>query len=157
MELQKMKTVDAKISEETQTLKDKMKKMKDELFQFESVDNIKQDFDNNKQVSLLLMLNHINLKQKVLNEKQSYLKRKELLMQQNQYLTEQNETKDKTLRDNEMHSQLEVLEKSLRHYEQNNFSMREYIQAKGKESDYKSMSVEVNNLVTELNTLLLTS
>jgi hypothetical protein len=53
------------------------------------------------------------------------VKRKELLGQQNQLLAPETDAKEKLLRDSETHAQLEVLEKSLKHYEQNNYSMKE--------------------------------
>lgn len=75
--------------------------------------------------------------------------------QQNVFLSQDIESKEKNLKENEVHKQLEVLEKSLKHYEQNNFAMRDYISVKGKESDYRSMVPEITNLVTEINAMLL--
>jgi hypothetical protein len=42
-------------------------------------------------------------------------------------ISTQNEQKKKQLADNDNNTQLEILEKSLRHYEQNNFHMAECI------------------------------
>ncbi len=73
--------------------------------------------------------------------------------QQNQLLSTDNDAKEKQLHENEIHTQLEVLEKSLRHYQQNNFHMREFIAMKGQEGDYKSMAKDCQQLLTDLNKL----
>jgi hypothetical protein len=63
----------------------------------------------------------------LLGERQTFTKKKELLSQQNQFLSTDNDQKEKQLQESQLHSQLEVLEKSLRHWEQNNFSVKECI------------------------------
>jgi hypothetical protein len=53
-ELQKLSTLDAKIYEESQQIKESMQKMKDELKSFLSIDTVKMDYDQTKQVQLYL-------------------------------------------------------------------------------------------------------
>ncbi|PRP85001.1 coiled-coil domain containing 2 [Planoprotostelium fungivorum] len=136
-ELDKMANLDGKIEEEMQGLKAKIAKMKEELVNFNSIDTVKESFENNKKLQN--------------QEKQVLSKRKELIGQQNQVLSANNDAKERLLRENESHGQIEILEKSLRHYEQNNFHIKEYILAKGKEGDYKTIRDEVIKLTSDMN------
>lgn len=100
-------------------------------------------------------------------------KKLELLKQNNQVLAIEQEKANRQFLESELHSQLLVLEKSLKSWEQNNFVMKEYILSlmklnilnniflnsssiiaiKGKEGDYKGATEETLQLVSELNNL----
>lgn len=63
-ELEKMNSLDVKIREETETLKAKIEKMKDELITFSDINGFKANFENSKKVLLsIASLNvHSNLR-----------------------------------------------------------------------------------------------
>jgi hypothetical protein len=85
------------------------------------------------------------------------LKLKELTNQQNQMYQIELEAKEKTLKENETVQQLEALEKSLKHIEQGNFQMQEFIATKGKEADFKPLMKECVHTMNELNKLCIAS
>lgn len=122
----KMNTLDSRIAEESNNLKTGIEKMQADMVMFENIDKIKVEYEANKKVKKFQKPSKIYYKT-LIASKQIYMKRKELLGQQNQVLSSECDVKEKTLRDDEMHTQLEVLEKSLKHYEQNNFTMKECI------------------------------
>lgn len=155
LELVKMNNLDTRIGEESATLKQQMDRMRKELTTFGDIESAKREFERQKVAQT--------------EEKNDWGKRRDLLGQENQLLAPETDAKEKLLRDNETHGQLEVLEKSLKHYEQNNHSMKECkgvlfiisnivdIATKGKESDYKAIASEVDNLMEEINKLCVQS
>ena len=50
---------------------------------------------------------------------------------------------------------LDSLEQKLRFYEQNIFSLNEYIESKGRATDFESVKAACNATVDELNTLII--
>eukprot|EP01116_Phalansterium_solitarium_P013016 TRINITY_DN2984_c0_g1_i1.p1 TRINITY_DN2984_c0_g1~~TRINITY_DN2984_c0_g1_i1.p1 ORF type:complete len:583 (-),score=266.64 TRINITY_DN2984_c0_g1_i1:380-2128(-) len=137
-ELAKMETLDVKIAEEMTQLAEKSENMKKEMASFGNLDAVRAEFQSGKDA--------------LAAEKRFLLKRKELLSQNNGLLANTNDAKERQLRDSDVHSQLELQEKSLRHYMQNNFTSSEYIAQKEKEGDYKSMIQQTLKMVNELNT-----
>eukprot|EP01112_Ceratiomyxa_fruticulosa_P015167 TRINITY_DN4433_c0_g1_i2.p1 TRINITY_DN4433_c0_g1~~TRINITY_DN4433_c0_g1_i2.p1 ORF type:complete len:363 (+),score=105.50 TRINITY_DN4433_c0_g1_i2:883-1971(+) len=140
-ELEKMTNLDGKIVQETKLLQDRMASMKNEMETvFNSIDKMQEE--------------HESTKKQMLKDKHRLTYRREMLAKQVSQLNQDIEHKKKKLQDSDTHQQLEVLEKSLRHYAQNNYHMQEYILTKGIESDYTQIYQDVLSLVNDLNQLL---
>lgn len=84
---------------------------------------------------------HEVMKKQMIKDKQRLMYRREMLAKQVSQLNQDIEHKKKKLQDSDTHQQLEVLEKSLRHYAQNNYHIQEYILTKGIESDYSQVII----------------
>ncbi|KXS11345.1 hypothetical protein M427DRAFT_72970 [Gonapodya prolifera JEL478] len=67
----------------------------------------------------------------------------------------QYDLKRRVLEENETHMQLAALEEKLRMIEKNNDDMKEYIESKTSESDYKALRAQVLELTTQVNDQLL--
>lgn len=59
----------------------------------------------------------------------------------------------KQLESSETHTRLESLEKKLRTYAQNIFTLQEYVETKGRETDYESLKNNCVNICGNLNNL----
>lgn len=140
LELEKINTLDSKISVELHSLNERMKTMRDELLVFVNLEGLKVASVNRKQELTVL--------------KGSFSKRKDTLKLQVQQLSAKYETKKAKLAENETASTLEALEQKLRHYEQNIFHLGEYVETKTRESEYSSLFNDVTNLCGELNTII---
>eukprot|EP00026_Physarum_polycephalum_P003825 Phypoly_transcript_03841.p1 GENE.Phypoly_transcript_03841~~Phypoly_transcript_03841.p1 ORF type:complete len:573 (-),score=114.28 Phypoly_transcript_03841:617-2107(-) len=138
-EFDKMTNLDQKIATEMSALKDKIKSMQGELETYNHIEDLKLDIEDSKR--------------KLTGEKNKLMYRREMIVRQIQVIQTQNDQKKKQLADNDNNTQLEILEKSLRHYEQNNFHMSEYISTKGVESEYAGIAAEVSQLLVDINAL----
>merc|ERR1711918_332965 len=69
------------------------------------------------------------------------------------YLQEQLESSKKMLESSETHTRLESLEKKLRTYAQNIFTLQEYVETRGRETDYESLKNNCVTICSNLNAL----
>jgi len=77
--------------------------------------------------------------------------RRGAIKQQVAALSAQVESNKKAISVNETSKNLTSLEQKLRHYEQNIFSLKEYVETKGRETDFETLKVDVFKMVGNLN------
>ncbi|RDD46218.1 Intraflagellar transport protein 74-like protein [Trichoplax sp. H2] len=141
LDLAKVEQLENKITSELKALKDKKKTMIEELEKYKDIAGLKNSAED---------------KRKRLNtEKENLKKRKDLFKKVIESLHNQYEVEKNELNANETHSQLANLERKWQHYEQNNFVMKEFIESKTREGDYKPISKGVEDLLSEYNKVIM--
>ena len=139
-ELEKIKNLDTKISQELKSLQERRITMTDELTKFGNIPQLRKDAETNKD--------------KMLARKGRLDKMRKSLKQQVQLLSSEYEKHKQALATNESAGTLEHLEQKLRHYEQNIFTLRNFIDSKEAETDYSGVYEEVSQQVAEINGML---
>ena len=135
--MDKINTLDDKIAAELKQLADKIEGMEEGGKSFDDIEGLRTR----------ATLTKTELEK--LREK--YVARKSAIKQQVSGLSSQVEASKKSMAVNETGKNLASLEQKLRHYEQNIFSLKEYVETKGRETDYESVKREVMRMVGELN------
>lgn len=136
-ELEKINTLDDKITVELKSLNEKIATMLSEMQQLNDIEGLRVGAEATKK--------------KLEDWKENYIRRRDTVKQQVQVLSSKYEKKKSALAENETAKTLDSLEQKLRHYEQSIFHLREYIETKGRETDYKGVKDEVLRTVDELN------
>jgi len=136
-EMDKINTLDEKIGIELGQLNEKMAKMKADMGQFDDIEGLRG------RASLT--------KDELEKLREKYVSRKGHIKQQVGALSALVESENKAQKVNETAKALNSLEQKLRHYEQNIFSLREFIATKGKETDFESLKETCGQLVSQLN------
>lgn len=139
-ELEKIVSLDSKISLEIGNLKEKMTEMRDEMATFKTEDELK-DYNNEQ-------------KKKLLQENARAKKQRENLKFQVAQLSQEYEKKSSELRGNEIYKSFESLEKKLQTYAQATFTLQEFIDTRKRESDYETLLKDCSALTSEMNGLL---
>jgi len=136
-ELEKINTLDDKISVELTSLNEKIESMLGEMGDFNNIDGLKDSADSTR-----THLQHM---------KQKYIRRRDSIKQQVQLLSGKYEQQKRGLVENDTAKGLEALEQKLRHYEQNIFHLREYIQTKEHETDFQKIKDDCSRMLDDLN------
>lgn len=118
-------------------LNEKMSTMKGDIGQFDDIEGLRARASFTKDELEKL--------------REKYTSRKSAIKQQVGVLSALVEGEKKAKKVNETAKNLESLEQKLRHYEQNIFSLKEFIATKGKETDFESLKETCSQLVTKLN------
>lgn len=140
MDLKKLSQLDRKIEKDIAALQKRVPRMKAELLTFRDLDKLKAD--------ARAMEAQLHAKQTELTAKQSLLSaRVAALEAKNKSLTSRLEA-DETYRG------ISTLQSKLAIYEQTNMELREYIEVKGRESDYRARLADIDALVSDINVLL---
>lgn len=140
-ELEKIQTLDQKITVELKSLSEKMETMRTEMVTFANIDELKRSSEETT---------------KILEEKRElYVRRRDMARQQVKLLAARVERAKKQLDDDETSKGLEALEQKLRHYENSIFAMREFIDTKGRESEYVSLRDEATKMCDDLNATIM--
>ena len=140
-ELEKINTLDEKITVELQSLNTKMATMEDELVKFQDMDKLRDDAEA--------------ARVKLVGLKKAYAKRKDAIKQQVAPLNSRYEKLKGALVEDETAKDLEGLEQKLRGYEQNIFHMREFIAQQERETDFQTEKGHCGRLIDELNGMLI--
>uniref|UniRef100_A0A7S0HH41 Intraflagellar transport protein 74 homolog n=1 Tax=Hanusia phi TaxID=3032 RepID=A0A7S0HH41_9CRYP len=128
-ELEKIVNLDQKINVELTSLREKSEQMKQELEVFNDINKLKKDAESNRLA---------------MTAKKAQLdSRRKALKQQVQLLSTEFDKAKQDLATNDFAGSLEAAEQKLRHYEQNIFHLREFIDSKEAETDYGSVYEEV--------------
>ncbi len=136
-DLRKVEELEKKVTLEYETLKDKRKKMEEDLVTFADLEGLKRKSENRKQQLVV--------------EKQNLSRYKDNVKHELKALQSQFEAIQAQLFDNETHTQLINLEKKLQSLEQSNFSLKDKITSATTESDYDVLKNQVLQLVSEHN------
>ncbi|KAB0368713.1 hypothetical protein FD755_019747 [Muntiacus reevesi] len=137
LDLQKMELLESKMTEEQQSLKNKIKQMITDLETYNDLAALKSSGEEKK---------------KKLHQERTVLStRRNAFKKITEKLNTECETLKTQLQENETHSQLTNLERKWQHHEQNNFVMKEFIATKSQESDYQSIMKNVSKQIAEYN------
>ncbi|GMH77026.1 hypothetical protein TrRE_jg11742 [Triparma retinervis] len=136
-EMDKINKLDEKIGVELTQLKEKMDGMKTEMQGFEDIEGLRNRATFTKDELEKL--------------REKYMTRRGAIKQQVAALSAQVDANKKALVMNETSKNLTSLEQKLRHYEQNIFSLKEYVETKGRETDFETLKVDVFKMVKSLN------
>lgn len=136
-ELDKINTLDDKISVELTSLNEKIESMLGEMGTFAEIDDLRKQASHSKE--------HLH------RMKGKYIRRRDSIKQQVQLLSTKYEQKKNALVENDTAKSMEALEQKLRHYEQNIFHLREYIQTKEHETDFQKMKEDCSRMLDDLN------
>eukprot|EP00520_Triparma_pacifica_P000984 CAMPEP_0118662112 /NCGR_PEP_ID=MMETSP0785-20121206/16645_1 /TAXON_ID=91992 /ORGANISM="Bolidomonas pacifica, Strain CCMP 1866" /LENGTH=557 /DNA_ID=CAMNT_0006555609 /DNA_START=46 /DNA_END=1716 /DNA_ORIENTATION=+ len=128
-EMEKINKLDEKIGVELTQLKEKMETMKTEMKEFEDIEGLRNRATFTKDELEKL--------------REKYMTRRGAIKQQVAALSAQVDANKKALLMNETSKNLTSLEQKLRHYEQNIFSLKEYVETKGRETDFETLKVDV--------------
>jgi intraflagellar transport protein 74 len=138
-ELDKVNTLDTKISLELGSLLQKMDTMTTDMTEFAKIDELKET--------------HMQTKQFLQRAKQQYIRRRDAMKQQVNALQMQLENLKQETANHDTAKSLEALEQKLRHHEQNIFHLKEYIDTKSREINYEHVKQDCLKTLTELNAL----
>ncbi|KAK6623978.1 hypothetical protein RUM44_010835 [Polyplax serrata] len=139
--LKKVDDLEKKIQEEILTIQEKTTVMTEDLKVFSDLDSLRLKAKEKRE-------NLAREKDELTSKRNALHKTKADLQSQNQKLT-------KELNENETYVQLNNLEKKLQLLEQNNISMREYIESKKVEMEYEPVKATALQMVNEYNQLLI--
>ncbi|CAH6790536.1 Ift74 [Phodopus roborovskii] len=137
LDLQKMELLESKMTEEQQSLKNKIKQMTADLETYSDLASLKSSAEEKKK--------KLHQERTVLSTYRNAFKK---TMEK---LTTDYETLKTQLQENETHAQLTNLERKWQHLEQNNFVMKEFIATKSQESDYQPVIKNVMKQIAEYN------
>jgi len=136
-EMEKIKNLDEKIQIELASLTNKIESMQAEMVEFDDIDGLSR-----RASQTVEYLNRL-LKQ--------YHSRRESVKQQVAQLTSKYEGMKKELQASETWKKLQALEMKLRTYAQTIFALQEYVETKGRETDFESIKENCNSIVEKLN------
>ena len=136
-ELEKIDQLDKKIALELENLTTKMSSMKDQMETFKDVENLRDLSDSSRRYLLDL--------------KQQYLRRRDAVKRLLGPLSSSYDRLKNGLLESETGKTLESLEQKLRHYEQNIHHLREFIETKSRETDFRALKDQCGRLLEEIN------
>jgi intraflagellar transport protein 74 len=139
-ELEKINGLDAKISVELKSLGEKIEVMQEEMKSFDDLEGLREQADATRGRLVQLA--------------RAYKKRRDCVRGQVSILSATFERAKEQLAGSETGKALDAQEQRLRHYEQNLFKLTEFIETKGRETDYRPLKDECKQQMGELNALL---
>ena len=140
-ELEKIDQLDKKIELELGSLKKKMVSMKEQMVIFKDVDNLRDLADDTRR--------------ELQTAKKDYLKRRDQVKRQVSQVSSEYERLKKELQRSDTAKSLKGLDEKMRHYEQNIFQLREFIEMKSRETDFRALRDECGRLLDELNAFVI--
>jgi intraflagellar transport protein 74 len=140
-ELEKIDQLDKKIALELTNLTTKMSSMKDQMEIFKDVENLRDLSDSSRRYLLDL--------------KQQYLRRRDAVKRLLGPLSSSYDRLKNSLLESETGKTLESLEQKLRHYEQNIHHLREFIETKSRETDFRALKDQCGRLLDEINSAVI--
>lgn len=141
--MKKVDDLEKKIQDEMISIREKTITMTEDLKLFSDLDHLKIK-SKEKRENLMREKEELNAKKNSLNKTKAHLKK-------------ENEDLTKNLNENETYVQLNNLEKKLLLLEQNNNSIKEFIESKKIETEYDTIKNNALQMVNEYNQLLITS
>jgi len=136
-EMEKINTLDDKIAEELRGLNDQMGSMRREMGAFEDLDGLRAQAEKTKKYLHEMM--------------EKYQTRQDNVKQQVAQLSAQYEQVKNDLSNNKTHETLEALEKKIAAQANSIFSLQEYIETKGRETDFESLKDDCLRITESLN------
>lgn len=140
-QLKNITDLEPRMMKEKQNVLDRTQRLQSELPALEDIDALRRAFDATQQQLQTL--------------KRSYLKRRDTLRGQVSTLSSENEGMKKEIAGNEVHKQMDDLEKKIRHKEQSLFALKEYVETKQRETDYMSVRDNCMRQIDTINTIVI--
>eukprot|EP00941_MAST-03F_sp_MAST-3F-sp1_P000985 g985.t1 len=140
-ELEKIDGLETKIETELKSLKSKIEVMQEEMISFDDLEGLRTEADNTRRQLVVLA--------------KKYKERRDTMRQQVSVLSSKYEEVKEALATSETAKALDAQEQRLRHAEQNLFKLSEFVETKGRETDYRNLKKECNQERLELNNLLI--
>lgn len=139
-EMEKIKNLDEKIGVELEMLRSKMENMSTEMVAFDDLDDLRRRAAETK---------------KFLNQQfDTYGKRMKAARDQVAGVRRKYESTKKQLEEHETHKKMIAQEKKLKSYAQNIFSLQEYIETQGRESDFIAIKDSCMALTSRVNEMV---
>lgn len=137
-DLEKINTLEGKIERENKNMDDKLKNMQDEMEnKFPRIDEIKGEYENEKK--------------RLIDLKKNLTKVKPGLSKYMTYYSMQYDTGKNQVLQNDVYKQMNGLEKKMATNESQIYALRQFIEAKGMESNYMGTLGQCMGTVNELN------
>ncbi|KAJ3108463.1 Intraflagellar transport protein 74 [Phlyctochytrium planicorne] len=136
-DLEKVNQLETKLQAELEHLRKKVDTQTADMARVSNVEGMKEEAETKKMNNAIL--------------RDSLKTQRNALRQQVQLLSAKYDGKKAQLQENETYTQLGALEQRLKNHESNNFHLKEYINAKLSESDYKTVQTDVYGLLDEIN------
>ncbi|KAJ3090365.1 Intraflagellar transport protein 74 [Quaeritorhiza haematococci] len=140
-DLEKVTQLETKIQTELKALKEKSANLTSDLKKVANIAEVKKDVESSKKKNAA--------------DREVLRNQRDTLRQLVSMLSSKYDAKRSQLGENETYSQLTNLEQRLRQHEETNFSLKDFINAKSAESDYKPVAADVASLVVEINQQLI--
>ena len=140
-ELEKIDQLDKKIELELGSLRKKMVSMKEQMVIFKDVDALRDAADDTRR--------------QLQTAKKEYLKRRDQVKRQLSQASSEYERSKKELQRSDTGKTLKGFDEKMRHYEQNIFQLREYIETKSRETDFRALRDDCGRLLDELNSFVI--
>lgn len=139
-ELQKVATLDEKITNELVSISEKMQERKQEIIRFADIDGLRNDIENRKK--------------QLIARKGFLLKQRDSSKQRVSDITSEFEVKQKALATSDEHSALTAQEQKLRLIRQSAFALEEFVRIKEKDSQYEGTKAVCLRITDECNNIL---
>jgi intraflagellar transport protein 74 len=136
-ELEKVSNLGDKIQQDFKTFDRKIRQMKEELVVYNDLDKLRSQYENQKKEAM--------------SKRDELTRLRDTMKQQVHLVNRANEAQKKKLSSNEVHNAINDLEQKVRVYEQNNFTLKDYITQKGAETDYSGLKADSLKLLREIN------
>jgi len=137
LELEKIESLDEKISTELETLNEKLRTMEEELLVYEDIPKLREDAERAKADA-------------VRRKAEAEGKMGELKAQANQQKREYEQLKSQLAKD-DVAVAIDELEHKMRHHEQNVYVLTEYIETKGAEVNWEAVAEECLQMINNIN------
>lgn len=139
-ELQKIETLDEKITNELKAIAAKMQERKEDIARYSDIDALRTDIDARKK--------------SLVARKGFLLKQRDSSKQRVHALSVENEQKKSQLSENNIQSTLSAQEQKLRLIWQSAYSMEEYVRHKEKDTQFLNIKADCMRITDEVNSVL---
>ena len=139
-EMELLRNSEPKLEKELTGLTEAMAKMRSEMNQFQDMEGLRFNFDRTQE--------------RLQELRRSYMKRRDAMRQQVQGLSVEHEHLKRNLNSHDTARDLDDMEKRLKHYERSIFELKEFIEAKSRETDFEVIKGACLGSVDKLNTLI---
>ncbi len=140
-ELEKIDNLDKKIELELGSLQKKMVSMKDQMEIFKDVQALRDAAEDTRNY--------------LVAEKNNYAKRRDSMRRQTSSVSKRLEKIKSEKKESSKFRSLKGMDDKMRHYEQNIFQLKEFIETKGRETDFRSLRDDCGRLLDELNAVVI--
>ena len=138
-ELELLKSSEPKFLKELSNLKESITNMKREIQEYQDIEGLRRRYENTQQ--------------QLTEQSKNYVKRRDAMRMQVQTISADNEALKRNLNNNETHKELEESEKRLKQYERTIFELKEFVDAKSRETNYEPLKLNCLKLVDNLNVI----
>lgn len=140
-DLAKVEQLEVKLAEEMESLNEKLQSLEEQTMDISDVETVKANLETTKNKNIA--------------DRESLLYARDHLRKAVTVLSTQHDAQKAHLTENETYTHLTALEQKLRHHESSNFYLKDSVDSKLAESDYKITARETMKITEEINQQLL--